>query len=348
MDVDIYMDIDTRLNNCYFIKTMLLLFVVLGHCMDFWNGNWFTVYKPIDSSITIPFISGWLNSFHIYGFIIVSGYIYAFKKNDDYRNYKSFIIKKIKRLIFPYFFVAIVWVIPLSQLFFRWPIIEIFKKYVLAINPSQLWFLWMLFWVFLIIYPLDRFLISHPYYGYVLLFLFHIIGRILGKTVPDYFCFLTSLKYILVFYIGVRMWRNEKLYLILSKIPGVVLLMLDLLAYYVVDYFKGNEFYIGKIVSRGSDLFLGLFGGVIAFVVLQKIAFSISWWRCKTILLLKDFSFHIYLFHQQIIYFVIKMMNGLYSPVLIVIISFCVSSSISIGIAILLNKNQFVKKYVGL
>lgn len=67
-----------KLDNCTFVKTILMLLVILGHAMAFWSGDWFTA-NPIIPSQGLKIMYTWLNSFHIYGFTLVSGYIFAFK-----------------------------------------------------------------------------------------------------------------------------------------------------------------------------------------------------------------------------------------------------------------------------
>ncbi len=69
---------DKTIVNCNFIKTILMLCVILYHSMVFWSGAWFTKNPIIDSN-GLSLISYWLKSFHMYAFALVSGYIFAFK-----------------------------------------------------------------------------------------------------------------------------------------------------------------------------------------------------------------------------------------------------------------------------
>lgn len=102
------------LENCKFIKTILMLSVILGHSIAFWTGKWFTNNPQISSS-SLALVYDWINSFHIYAFTIVSGYIFAFKKcGGGYTQYLPFLKNKVKRLLIPYIFVALIWVIPIS------------------------------------------------------------------------------------------------------------------------------------------------------------------------------------------------------------------------------------------
>lgn len=69
---------DLGLKNCTFVKTILMILVILGHACDFWVGDWFTC-NPLIKSQTISVFATWLNSFHIFAFTLVSGYIFASK-----------------------------------------------------------------------------------------------------------------------------------------------------------------------------------------------------------------------------------------------------------------------------
>lgn len=166
---------ENTLNNCTFVKTILMLLVVLGHSTIFWTSNWF-VQSPIIPSKSLCYFSKWINSFHIYGFTLVSGYIFAFKMTiGGYNKYLVFVINKIKRLIIPYVFVAIIWVIPITEYFFQWDRSEIFKRYILCTGPSQLWFLWMLFWVFILAWPLWK-ILKNPIKGGIASLVMYFIG----------------------------------------------------------------------------------------------------------------------------------------------------------------------------
>lgn len=67
-----------NLKNCGFVKTILMLLVIFGHACAFWSGHWFTE-NPVIQSTGLNILYAWVNSFHIYAFALVSGYIFAFK-----------------------------------------------------------------------------------------------------------------------------------------------------------------------------------------------------------------------------------------------------------------------------
>ena len=67
-----------QLENVGFVKTILMIIIILGHSFDFWTGTWFTENPALESR-GIDIIATWLNSFHIFAFALVSGYLFASK-----------------------------------------------------------------------------------------------------------------------------------------------------------------------------------------------------------------------------------------------------------------------------
>ena len=142
---------EAELENCTFVKTVLMIIVVLYHSILYWGGSWF-VGEPVYEVQALAVIAQWFNSFHIYAFAFVSGYLFSYLRleRNKYTDFGSLCLNKTKRLLIPYAFVSLVWVIPFAVVFYKYGIIDIVKKFVLGLGPSQLWFLLMLFGVSLI------------------------------------------------------------------------------------------------------------------------------------------------------------------------------------------------------
>lgn len=100
-------DRQRELANCTFVKTVLMLLVVAYHSVVFWSGNWFMA-NPAEQSKILAGIASWLNSFHIYGFALVSGYLFYYLRYEEgkYGQYVPFLLQKAKRLLVPYVFAA--------------------------------------------------------------------------------------------------------------------------------------------------------------------------------------------------------------------------------------------------
>ena len=125
------------LDNCYFVKTVLMILVVLYHSILFWGGgSWLDNQPVIFKSKALSILSVWLNTFHIYGFTLVSGYIFQYLKyeKDKYQKFFLFIVNKAKRLLVPYVFVAIIWVIPISCVLFSYTSKDIILKGYVTTN----------------------------------------------------------------------------------------------------------------------------------------------------------------------------------------------------------------------
>lgn len=65
------------LDNCKFVKTVLMLLVIFGHAIAFWSGHWFTENPAIGCN-SLSTLCSWIGSFHIYAFTLISGYLFAY------------------------------------------------------------------------------------------------------------------------------------------------------------------------------------------------------------------------------------------------------------------------------
>lgn len=151
---------ERELLNCYFAKVILTLLVVLGHSIHFWTGDWFAICEPVYTSKGLRYLSNFISGFHIYAFVLISGYIYYYMRIEQgkYKEFWKFVANKSKRLLIPYVFVTLFWLIPVQVVFYGWQVRDVFTKFVLAVSPSHLWFPWMLFWVFIILWPISKLL----------------------------------------------------------------------------------------------------------------------------------------------------------------------------------------------
>lgn len=93
------------LKNCNFIKTVLMISVVLAHSCLFWGGDWFSCLSVAEKLVLLPHFGKLMCSFNIYCFTLISGYIFYYIKQEEggYKNFKGFLLKKAKRLVVPYF-----------------------------------------------------------------------------------------------------------------------------------------------------------------------------------------------------------------------------------------------------
>lgn len=218
------------LDNCYFVKTILMLLVVLYHSILFWGGSWLDNQPVIFKSKALSIIAVWLNTFHIYGFTLVSGYIFQYLKYEKgkYQKFFPFIANKAKRLLVPYVFVAIIWVIPISYVLFSYTPKDIILKYVLCTGPSQLWFLWMLFDVFCIVWIISNWL-KNDFIAIFISCISWLIGYVCGARFSNIFCVWTAFNYLPFFILGMKL--REKNNCLLYKIPAILFVFIQLVLF---------------------------------------------------------------------------------------------------------------------
>ncbi len=343
---NVNIDRNKQLDNCTFIKTILMLLIVFYHSINYWSGKWFT-YDPEEISPLLSVLAEWLNSFHIYGFVLVSGYIFSFLKYEKkrYDKFLPFLLNKFKRLIVPFYFVAVFWVVPFALYFFRFDFTEIIDRYILASNPNQLWFLWMLFNVFIIFWLLSSFFEKHTFAGSVVVIGMYGLSLVGSRIIPNYFMIWTALKYVPVFWLGLKL-RQGKLNFI-TRVPGIVWLVIDIGMFAVAKYVSTFDTIIFKLLNYGCSFLLNAIGAIMIFVVLQGIANKFEYKNSKVFLMLAKYSMPIYLVHQQIIYVSISLFNGNINLYVHAMLNFVISILVSVIISHLLFKTKITRFLIG-
>ena len=346
VNLDRQTDKQAELKNCNFVKTVLMLLVVFYHSILFWKGNWFTA-NPVTEVELLSVLAGWLNSFHIYAFTLVSGYLFYYLKYEcgKYQRFWPFVGNKFKRLMVPYIFVALVWVIPIQWWFFRFDGVTAIKNFALALNPNQLWFLIMLFDVFVIVWLLSNFFAKHHFLGAITALVLYGVGLVGMVAFSNVFMVCRALTYVPFFWLGFKLRQGGMVYV--KRIPAWIWLVADLALFalrkYVID---SNASLLFKLLSVGLDFLLHMVGAITAFVVLQKLADCVNgdhpFWKY-----FGKRSMVIYLFHQQVIYFFIFFLNGVVNPYVNALINFVGSVAISLLICGVLMKFKWTKYLIG-
>lgn len=335
-----------NVENCYFVKTVLMIFVVIYHSCVFWGGGWIEGQTIQMESSVIASFAGWISSFHVYGFTLVSGYLYGYMiyEKGKYKRYSEFVQIKLRRLIVPYWFVALCWVMPISSFVNSYSISEIIKRYILCTNPNQLWFLWMLFDVFMIIWPLSKVLQKKNIWLPICI-LSWIIGFVGNKYLPNIFCLWTAFSYMPYFIIGMKL--RERQVLLIYKIPSAVYFVLQLLLYFGWRVLAHQENALCVCLTQIMAIFVYTMGALMSFVVLQRIACKAKWKENKAFLFLSKRTMPIYLFHQQIIYFSILWLNGKINPYINASVNFILAVVVSLLISCILVSNKYTRFLIG-
>ena len=133
----------SRLLNFDIAKAICIILVAIGH------------YVPSGMPVWYQNLHDWIYLFHMPLFMFASGYIYIHYKHDE--SYGTFIWKKIKRLMFPYFSTSAI-VITIKLLTQKGMYVEnpvtytsYLKMFYLPEAGYFLWFIWALFLMFCIV-----------------------------------------------------------------------------------------------------------------------------------------------------------------------------------------------------
>ena len=339
------MNNDKELKACGFTKTILMIVIVLYHSVLAWNGNWFNAVE-IQTENPLSMFAKYLGSFHIYAFVLVSGYIFYYSRCEcgKYGCFSAFVKNKFKRLIVPYLAVSAFWVVPIGMVFFKYGFWDIVTKFIFATSPNQLWFLVMLFWVFLIFWNLTPYIKNHFLPGFVLACIAYAIGVFGNAFVPNVFQIWTALKYIIFFWLGFVI-RQYKLTRLNKTWPLWVILHVCL---FVLSQ-SSNKFgdgYLMKAMNIGLDLSVNVVGVIAVFAAMQYIGVRIGD-QSKALRMLGKTSMPIYLLHQQIIYISIYLLNGLVNPYIHSVINFCVALALSFVVSLFLMKFRVTSLLIG-
>lgn len=223
------------------------------------------------------------------------------------------------------------------------------EKYIFCINPSQLWFLWMLLGVFAIVWPLWKSFTEDSFVGMILAIVFYGVGIIGNQLLPNIFCIWTACRYIPFFYIGMRIRKkqenNEKL--IINKVPWYSWLIFDLTLYITSLVIEETDNPLIGFINISISFLLYVVGAIMAFVILQKIGIHTHWQKNKIFKELVSCSMPMYLFHQQLIYFTIYWFNGKINPYIHVGINLIVAVMVSYFISKLLMRWNVTRMLIG-
>lgn len=242
-----------------------------------------------------------------------------------------------------------IWVIPISVYLFNWNLIFIIKRFVFCTAPSQLWFLWMLFGVFVIVWPIRNIFVSRPGLGLLIALLLYILGFAGIKNVPNIFCFWTACQYVLFFYIGIRIRIGDEngVKLATNNRSYVIWLLLDILLFIAYMLIKEYNEIRWTIIAAILELTVHVVGSIMAWVSLQEFASRLGLRNNRTIKSLSKYSMPMYMFHQQIIYFMIIWLDGKINPWIHATANFLTAFVISLVISVILMKWRTTRFLIG-
>lgn len=318
------------LKNISSLKTIAMIMVLVYHAAALWlPEGWFN-QKPVDESIALTCLAEWLNMVHIYIFVFASGYIFRTtrKMEGKYNSFKDLILKKSERLLFPYVLTCCIWVIPFFGIFYRPTLEEIFLNYVLGYRPSQLWFLLMLFWVFIIGYwtfdIVEKLPVCKLYFSAGIVYICYYL---VSYAISLPFQILTAIKFLPFFWLGMSFDRYKKKVCGINIYACVLENVLLYALYLMLKHTDAIEYKLGILLVRFVIHIWGILLFVLVELRLQKFVGSNRVWKY-----IGKRSFYIYLLHQQVIWIVISAFNGRVNSIFLMLMNLAISITVSLVI----------------
>lgn len=306
-------------------KTICIILVVFGHYIPNNSPEWWIMVHDI------------IYSFHMPLFMFASGFVYIATRKEQ-QSYLNFIVKKIRRLMVPYFVVSFLIIsiklLTESHLYVENPktIMSYIKMFYYPEAGYFLWFIWALWWMFIIV-PLFKSKNKR-----LILFITSIFFAYIPINVTDILCIAQFKRMFMYFMLGVVVFEWRNLFSYCRRIPTFGYLSLFTFSF-ILNKLKGNLYNI--------DTFTALTG--IASVILLSRYIDKKNWNTKWILTISQSSFIIYLFHTtfqgfaKAVIFKIPYLNNINNDIRFTIGAIIVITS---GIVIPILLNEFIlKKY---
>jgi fucose 4-O-acetylase-like acetyltransferase len=306
------------------LRSLAIVTVVLGHSIILYDPQW-GLYQTSYTVGLLMWMKRIINAFQMPLFLFLAGFcfFYSIEKHDykNVRNKLRGILGKAKRLLVPFFAVALVWMIPIRLMchYSAWDNLrycEIFKRVLLGIDSGHLWFLPTLFMIFVIAFIIFPHVNNKNIDCLVLIISF--LGSLIAQRIPAILFLNTIASSLYWFCLGFEVCKYKGK---LGKLSGI-------------------KSYSLAFTSGAIMILTSLWGGTVCKVV-QKMAVTfllialyncMSGRKCSSICKkISDESMGVYLLHSPLVYFTYAYYaNGL--PAIVVFINFVIGGFVAFSL----------------
>lgn len=334
-------------------KTFMMLCVVLYHsCLAYIGDNWGNFTSDYTSQYVRVFCL-WLNTFHIQTFTFASGYLFYMGRYEKgkYRNGIADIIHRAKRLLVPYIVISLIWAFPIKSLFYGFSWQSLVRDFILAIAPAQLWFLPMLFLLYIVFYfGCDLFLKTDKFA--VILFGVFLIQLFIGKIIPlGVFQISNTVMFSIYYWMGIvfRRETTREIEGILHKwikTPIWKQFLINIILYLL--YYWGcykSENIVFHILAEAILPFIGCLGVLLIITIFFRLSIN---FKNKIYRICAVNSMGIYLLHEQILYFLIRIFADFPENIYVrILLNFLLAMTISLGLSIVIRSSHLGRIILG-
>lgn len=270
------------------LRVCSMMLIVLFHSLCFYSGAWWYLHSeivPLWKVISAPTVKIGLTTF-----ILISGYLfgYMYLKKGKYRDIKSFMVNKFRRLMIPYLFWGVLMIITMPMVHIAW--LNLFT------GLAHLWFLLVLFELFVIMIVLTRIGFgenSSLLVEFIIILLSFIILYV-WKTVSTHhhvLCIEEMLHYLPSFIIGFCCAKYQEVKV--NKLLLFVLFVLGLLLMLILSLFDYPD-------SNTLNRILAIIVSMSTMFLLRNSTLSVC--QSRVFKNLDNNSMGIYIFNQIIVF----------------------------------------------
>ncbi len=312
------------LNKIVNLRAFAIIMVVIGHSIILYSHKW-GLYSTTYNVKFLDVLKDWINLIQMPLFLSISGFLFA----RSYKKYKfkTFIIKKAKRLLLPYVFVAVLWMYPIKRLvgYYSKNIMQyVVKDVIWGQDIGHLWFLPCLFICFACSYFLFKlFKKDDKLHRCIKLVVF--IGLYLISLVGNKFAFFPWISYVCIYYVW--FYSGSLIYDYMNRIT------------HLNRYIMIVAGTLVSVLAIWCDI--SVVNGIATVILLIMLYNVMGVNDNKIIKSISDCSFGIYLLHSPVIYITFAYMSN-YNPVIVVSINI-VFALITWGITAVCKKTKLEK-----
>lgn len=279
------------------MKGITILLVVFAHVTRMYTPK--GVIKIVSSSAILESITEFIYMFHMPAFVMVSGAVYYFVKRErgKYNNQRGYIHNKVIRLLVPFFFFALLYVLPVL-LYTRVEnnVLSYVVKDVLLMAPqTHLWYSVMIFNVMVVFHLLES-RIFQAKTGIV--WAVFIALNLFSYIIPNAFQAMNTLSYLLYFYVGYWFQQNKERVLPVIKSKWALMVFIPLACYYLLFHTVVQD---TLLLRKAIQIVAAISGSGLIYLVSHAVSETTladkEWFEN-----LANDSYGIYLFHPMIIY----------------------------------------------
>lgn len=313
---------DLRIVN---LRAFAIIIVVLGHSIILYDPSWGIMHTSVEMPLFQHLKEG-ISFIQMKLFFSISGFLLYYQyKNGKLGSWLNFVKKKAIRLLIPYLMIAILWMNPIKILlnvpgYDFTP--KLLIKQIVGLECGHLWFLPTLAIIFMLVFALlklnERWFQRSKDMGIWAILCLFIVLNAVHSLFPSILMISNSMDYAVYFYYG--FFLNHVLNSV--KIGAKIFILLSLVS--VCTY---------HIHYKIFELFASFALLTLCYVIVPNKT-------SKSIAMVSDNSYGIYLFHSPMIYITYTFMANA-NPWMVVGLNFVIFGFAAMLMTIFINKTRF-------